>query len=347
MNRVNKLFALIEEKKVDGIIISSYPNIFYFSNFTSEDCILYFTNSKAYLITDSRYTLQAKKEAKGFEVIIRESSYDKELSKLVKGDKILFEDNITYQMYNGFNKSLNVELVPTNIDYLRNIKDQKEIQNIKKACTIASKCYKHILSFVKPNMKEVTIENEILRYMKQLGASKESFDTIVASGKRGALPHGAASNKRVKEGEFVTLDFGCVYKGYCSDITRSFMIGEANKEMKKIYNIVKKAQSLAIKGVKEGVKASEVDKIARDYITSKGYGKYFTHSTGHGVGIVVHDPISISKNSDLILKENMVITIEPGIYIPNLGGIRIEDDVLVTKDGSEVLTKASKKLIKV
>ena len=142
-------------------------------------------------------------------------------------------------------------------------------------------------------------------------------------------------------------DYGCIYGGYCSDITRSFLVGDSNKKLEKVYRIVKEAQEAAIKMVKAGIKASEVDKAARNYIESKGYGKYFTHSTGHGVGIVVHDPISVSSKSDMILQENMVITIEPGIYIPKLGGIRIEDDVLVKKDGYEILTKASKKLYKI
>lgn len=345
MDRLNKLFELVNRLNVEGIIVTSYPNIFYFSKFTSEDCILYVNKSDAYLITDSRYTLQAKKQAKGYKVIIREGMYALELKKLINGGRVLFEENISYSRYSSFSNAINASFIPTNIDYLRMIKDQEEIKAIKKATNIASKCYKHILNFVKPGMKEKTISNEMIRYMKELGASKESFDFIVASGKRGALPHGVASEKKIKEGEFVTLDYGCVYKGYCSDITRSFMVGEASNEMKKIYNIVKKAQELAVKSVKSGVRASEVDKVARDYITSKGYGKYFSHSTGHGVGIEVHDPIAISKNSDLVLEENMVITIEPGIYIPSLGGIRIEDDVLVTKSGCEILTKATKKLI--
>ena len=346
MNRLDRIYALINRLGVDGIIITSFPNIFYFSKFSSEDAILYVSKNKAYLISDSRYTLQAKKEAKGFEIIIRKGSYTNELKELIHGGKVLFEDSISYSRYESFS-SLDCQLTSTNIDYLRNIKDEKEIKYISKACDIASKCYKHILTFIKPGMREKEIENEMISYMKSLGASKESFDIIVASGKRGALPHGAASNKRIKNGEFVTIDFGCIYKGYCSDITRSFMVGESSREMKKIYNVVKKAQKLAIEGIKEGVRASEIDKIARDYIESKGYGKYFTHSSGHGLGIEVHDPISVSKVSDIVLEENMVITIEPGIYIPNVGGIRIEDDVLVTKDGYRVLTKASKKLIKI
>lgn len=235
----------------------------------------------------------------------------------------------------------------TNIDHLRNIKDEKEIKNIKKACDIASKAYKHILDFVKPGMREVEVSNEIESFMKSLGASKVSFDTIVASGIRGSMPHGTASNKIINEGDFVTIDYGCIYGGYCSDITRSFLVGDSNKKLEKVYRIVKEAQEAAIKMVKAGIRASEVDKAARNYIESKGYGKYFTHSTGHGVGIVVHDPISVSSKSDMILQENMVITIEPGIYIPNVGGIRIEDDVLVTKDGCKVLTSACKRLRKI
>lgn len=345
MNRLDKLYELIGRLDVEGIIITNYSNIFYFSKFTSDDCILYINRSNAYLITDSRYTLQAKRQAKGFKVIIRKGGYAGELNKLVKGGKVLFEESMSYERYSAFNNTIDATLTAINIDYLRNIKDIQEINRIKKATKIADKCYKHILAFVRPGMKEITIANEMIRYMKELGASKESFDTIVASGKRGALPHGVASNKIIKSGDFVTLDFGCVYRGYCSDITRSFMVGKASKEMIKIYKIVKQAQINAIKSIKAGMKASDVDKVARDYIESKGYGKYFTHSTGHGLGIEVHDPISVSKYSDMILEENMVITVEPGIYIPELGGIRIEDDVLVKNDGYEVLTKASKKLI--
>lgn len=345
--RIDSLFELVKRMNVEGIIITSYPNVFYFSKFTSEDCVLFINREKAYLITDSRYTLQAKNQAKGFNVIIRTSTYLEELKKLVSGGKVLFEESISYFQYSNFNNGLNATLISTNIDHLRNIKDVKEIANIKKACKIADNCYEYILNFVKPGMKEIEISNEMTSYMKKNGASKESFETIVASGKRGALPHGVASNKVIKDGEFITLDFGCVYKGYCSDITRSFCIGKPNKEMKMIYNIVKKAQSLAIRSIKAGIKASDVDKVARDYIESKGYGKYFTHSTGHGLGIEVHDPISVSKNSNILLEENMVITVEPGIYIPGKGGIRIEDDVLVTKDSYKVLTKATKKLISI
>lgn len=347
MKRIDKLREVLNAKGASGIIVSSFPNIFYFSEFTSEDALVFVTMDNAYLITDSRYTIQAKKEAKDFQIIIFDKGFTPELQKLVSsGSNILFEESISFLRYDSFLKNLGCNLIPINIDYLRNIKDEKEIKCIKKACEIASKTYEHIIDFVKPGMKEIDVANEMIHYMKSLGASKESFETIVASGKRGAMPHGVASNKVICEGDFVTLDYGCIYHGYCSDITRSFLVGE-NAEMIKIYNVVKKAQELACKMVKAGTKVSEVDKAARDYISSKGYGKYFVHSTGHGLGIEVHDPISVSYRSDMVLEENMIITIEPGIYIKGVGGIRIEDDVLVTKDGYKILTKATKKLIKI
>lgn len=347
MNRLDKLFNLVKKLNVDGIVITTYPNIFYYSKFTSEDAILYVTDNEAYIITDSRYTLQSKKQAKGFKVVIRKGSYTNELKSLIKSGRILFEETIPYNMYSSFNNAIEATFTAVNIDELRNVKDEEEIKYIKKAANIASECYLHILSFVKPGMKECEVSNEMIRFMKEKGASKESFEIIVASGKRGALPHGVASEKVIEEGDFVTLDFGCIYKGYCSDITRSFMVGKASDKMIEVYNVVKKAQMLALKKVKAGVKACEIDKVARDYITKKGYGKYFTHSTGHGLGVEVHDPMAISSRNELVLEENMIITIEPGIYIPSLGGIRIEDDVLVTKEGCKILTKATKKLISI
>ena len=348
MKRIEKIREYLNRNNADGIIVDSYANIFYFSKFTSEDALLYITKDNAYLITDSRYTVQAKKEVKGYKIIIRESSYINELKKIVLPEtKVLFENSTSYLNFKLYSDELHVALEAVDIDFLRNIKDEEEIKYIKKACDIASKTYDYIVGFVKPGMKEKDVANEMIHYMKSLGASKESFETIVASGKRGAMPHGTASSKVIKDGDFVTLDYGCIYNGYCSDITRSFLVGSDNNEMIKIYNVVKKAQELAVKSVKAGVKVSQVDKVARDYITSKGYGKYFTHSTGHGLGIEVHDPIAVSSRSDMVLQENMIITIEPGIYIKKLGGIRIEDDVLVTKDGYKILTKATKKLIKI
>ena len=238
-------------------------------------------------------------------------------------------------------------MMSLNIESLKNIKDEDEIARIKKACVIADKCYKHILKFVKVGMKEIEVRNEMLRFMLEQGATKESFDIVVASGERGAMPHGVASKKKIKNGDFVTLDFGCVNDFYCSDITRTFVMGDPGKEMKHIYDVVAEAQLKGLEVIKPGIKAKDVDFACRDFIEKMGYGDYFNHSTGHGLGILVHDCLSISPRSETILKEGMVFTVEPGIYIEGLGGVRIEDDVVVTSDGCEILTKASKKLYKI
>lgn len=349
MERVNRLRKYMRKVNVEAMLISSFPNIYYYSNFSSEDGLLYITLNKCYLLTDSRYTVQAKEECKNFEVITLSKSYSDTILELLDDsvNNIGFEEDIEYNRYKTFNDKFNRNMISLNIEPLRNIKDENEIDRIRKACNIASKCYNHILKFVKVGMREKEVRNEMLRYMLELGASKESFDIIVASGKRGAMPHGVASDKKIKEGDFVTLDFGCVKDFYCSDITRTFVMGKPNKKMLEIYEIVKEAQQKGLDVIKPGIKASAVDKACRDFIEKMGYGEYFTHSTGHGLGILVHDSLAISPRSDIVLKEGMVFTVEPGIYIEGLGGVRIEDDVVVTSDGCEVLTKASKRLCKI
>ena len=345
-DRILKLREYMKKESLDAIIITSFANIYYYSGFTSEDGLLFITMDKAYLLTDSRYTVQASNECKNMKVITITRSYSNSLKSILSDSikKIGFEESLPFVRYQAFKEILNLEMASLNIESLKNIKDEIEIKKIKKACAIADKCYRHILKFIKVGMRECEVRNEMLSYMLSLGASKESFDIIVASGKRGAMPHGVASNKRIKEGDFVTLDFGCINNFYCSDITRTFVMGKPKREMLEIYEIVKEAQLRGIEAVKPGIKAKEIDLACRDFIEEMGYGEFFTHSTGHGLGILVHDNLSISPRSETILKEGMVFTIEPGIYIEGLGGVRIEDDVVVTKDGCEVLTKASKKL---
>ncbi len=350
MTRINKLRKYLKKVNVEGILISNFSNIYYYSNFSSEDGLLLVTMDKCYLLTDSRYTVQANNECDQFEIITITRSYSESLKELLKDSNIInlgFEEDLPFNRYNAFNNKLEKNMVALNIESLKNIKDESEILKIKKACSIADKCYKHILKFVKVGMKEIEVRNEMLRFMLQQGASKESFEIIVASGTRGAMPHGVASNKKIKNGDFVTLDFGCVNDFYCSDITRSFVVGQPKKEMLEIYEIVKEAQQKGLDAVRPGIKAKDVDFACRNYIEKMGYGDCFTHSTGHGLGILVHDTLAISPNSDIILKEGMVFTVEPGIYIEGLGGIRIEDDVVVTSEGCEVLTKASKKLYQI
>lgn len=348
MKRIVRLRKFMEKNNVEALLISNFSNIYYYSNFSSEDGLVLVTRKDLYLLTDSRYTIQANKECQDAKVITITKSYSETLSSLLDGiNNLGFEENLEFNRYNAFKDKLQINMYPLNLEHLKNIKDEEEILKIKKACKIADKCYKHILKFIKVGMKEIEVRNEMLRFMLSEGASKESFDIIVASGVRGSMPHGVASSKKIKEGDFVTLDFGCVNDFYCSDITRTFVMGNPKKEMLEIYEIVKEAQQKGLDVIRPGIKAKEVDFACRDYIEKMGYGEYFTHSTGHGLGILVHDALAISPRSETILKEGMVFTVEPGIYVDGLGGVRIEDDVVVTKDGCEVLTKSSKKLIKV
>ena len=225
------------------------------------------------------------------------------------------------------------------------IKDDFEIKQIQKAADIVDETYEHILKWVKPGMTENEVNNEMEMFMRSKGATCSSFDTIVASGHRGALPHGVASNKVIEEGDMITLDFGALYEGYVSDITRTFAIGEPKEEMKKIYNIVLESQLAALEQIKPGMTGKEADSIARDIISSYGYGEQFGHSLGHGIGLEVHEGPALSQKSDIVLEENMCVTLEPGIYVEGLGGVRIEDDVLVTKNGLQRFTKSTKDLI--
>jgi Xaa-Pro aminopeptidase len=227
------------------------------------------------------------------------------------------------------------------------VKDKDEIANITKACEISDIAFERILNIVKPGVREQELRAELEYQMMMLGSEKPAFETIIASGYRSALPHGVASSKKIKKGDFVTFDFGATVNGYVSDITRTIVVGKATPKQKKIYSIVLKAQKAGIRKMKAGVLGKTVDNVCRKIITDAGYGKNFGHGTGHGIGFYVHVGPSLSTMSTDKLKPNNVITVEPGIYISGWGGVRIEDDVLITKTGNRVLNKAEKKLLEV
>jgi Xaa-Pro aminopeptidase len=231
------------------------------------------------------------------------------------------------------------------VEKLRLLKSVEEIEKIRRAAEISDAAFDFIQQVIRPGVTELEISNELEHFMKRKGASRGAFSFIVASGHRGALPHGVASEKIIEKGDMVTLDFGAVYEGYCSDITRTLAVGEVNPKLIEIYNIVRNALQLTLKHLKVGMTGKEVDAIARDYIAEKGYGDYFGHGLGHGIGLNIHEDPFFSKNSEELLQTGMVVTIEPGIYIPELGGIRIEDDVLMKEDGIEILTHSPKELI--
>jgi Xaa-Pro aminopeptidase len=225
------------------------------------------------------------------------------------------------------------------------IKTSSEIKILKEAAAIADAAFKHILDFLRPGISELDVSNELEFFMRKQGATSSSFDIIVASGLRSALPHGVATDKIIEKGDFVTLDYGAYYNGYVSDITRTLAVGKPSEELINIYDIVLEAQLRGMAGIKPGMTGREADALTRNLIEEKGYGQYFGHSTGHGIGLEVHEGPALSFRSDIILEPGMAVTVEPGIYLPGVGGVRIEDDTIVTIDGNEALTHSTKELI--
>ncbi|ADL51664.1 M24 family metallopeptidase [Clostridium cellulovorans] len=349
--RLNNLRKKTKEKNLDAVLLVGDYNRNYITGFTGDESYALITGDKAYFITDSRYAEQGKQQVKGFEILQYSTPLAKYLSNLLEElavKNLGFEDNVlSYNQYETFKNAFNCELVPLKgmVEELRLIKDSVEIQNIREAAKIADLGFSHMLNYIKLGMTEKQIALELEFFMRKQGASSTSFNTIVASGVRSALPHGVASDKVIEANEIITMDFGCIYNGYCSDMTRTIAIGKPDGKIIDIYNVVLEAQTRALKEIKEGVTGQYLDKIARDYIIDKGYGKYFGHGLGHGVGVEIHEEPRLNPTSTTIMKAGMIITDEPGIYIPDLGGVRIEDLILVTEDGCEVLSKSPKELI--
>ncbi|WP_066365722.1 M24 family metallopeptidase [Neobacillus fumarioli] len=351
MGKLEKLRAAFEANGIDGILISRPFNRRYISNFTGTSGVVLISSDQAQFITDFRYIEQASKQCEGFEIIKFSDTIPQEVARQVKKlgiQKLGFEeDYISFASYKVYDKEIEAELVPVSgvIEKLRLIKTDAEIKIIKEAADIADAAFKHILDFIRPGITELEVANELEFFMRKSGAVSSSFDTIVASGYRSALPHGVASEKVIEKGDMVTLDYGANYKGYVSDITRTIAVGEPDSKLKAIYEIVLEAQLRGMEGIKPGMTGKQADALTRDYISEKGYGEYFGHSTGHGIGLEVHEGPSLSMKSELVLEPGMIVTCEPGIYIPGLGGVRIEDDVLITKGHNEALTHSAKELI--
>lgn len=351
MGKLDKLRTVIKENKLDGFLITSSINRRYITNFTGTAGVVLVTEQDALLITDFRYIEQANKEVTAFKVVEHKQPIGLEIADQLKAlgvEQLGFEkDDLTYGVYEQYSKDIDAKLIPTSglVEKLRLIKTEDEINILKEAAKIADAAFDHILTYIKPGVKEIDVSNELEFFMRKQGATSSSFDIIVASGYRSALPHGVASDKLIQNGELVTLDFGALYKGYCSDITRTVAVGEITDELNEIYHTVLEAQIRGVEGIKAGVTAKQADSFTRDYIKEKGYGEYFGHSTGHGIGLEVHEGPGLSFRSNQVLEEGMVVTVEPGIYVPGVGGCRIEDDTVVTKDGNERLNFAPKELI--
>lgn len=351
MTRLQKIKALLAEQNLDAMYITHLPNIRYLSGFSGSSAFLIITKNTDYFITDFRYKEQSAEQVKGFTILVNYNTTD-EIKKIFAAEKFKaagFES--THMTVNGLEtlKSLfpdvNFVSQKESIEQFTMEKTPDEIAKIRKAIEITDKTFSKMLEFIKPGMTELEVSAEITYTQKKLGAEKDSFDPIVASGWRSALPHGIASGKKIETGDMVTLDFGCVYDGFCSDMTRTIAVGNPSDEMKKIYGIVLDAQVLACNAAKAGMNSKKLDSLARDYIKEKGYGEKFGHGLGHGLGIEVHELPGLSPRMEMNLLENSVVTIEPGIYVEGLGGVRIEDDILLNNTGCEILNKSRKELI--
>lgn len=332
----------IAELGVDAIISIAPQTRLWYTGFSSTDGKMVFTKDEAILYVDARYFEKASNEVTTATVKLLNPESIKTLHEYGFKTVGIESNYVTLDEQKTISTQFKVDDFKTfNGQSLRIKKSREEINFIKKACEISLLAIADTIKAVKPGMTEIEVRNILSDNQYKHGGDKDSFDAIVVSGKRGSLPHGNPTDKIIEDGDLVTIDFGCMHKGYCSDITRTFHVGNVTDEkILDIEKVLREAQRLGKLAVKPGVTTLEVDKVCRDYITSKGYGEYFAHSTGHGLGIDVHElpNVSQSKAYEVTLEPGMIITVEPGIYIPGVGGIRVEDDVLVTKEGHEVLS---------
>jgi Xaa-Pro aminopeptidase len=354
MTNYERVEAILDEKNIDAILVSDGYNMRYISGFTGATGYLFISKNVRKLFTDSRYTVAAKAQAPDFDVEIVDGgrNYAALINNAIEADgvkKLGFEaNNFSYAQYESFKKSLKAkELVPVGNDLslLRVKKTEEEIANLRQAEHIGDIAFNEILSHIKPGVTELEIAAKIEYIMKCNGAEKLSFETIVAAGINGSKPHAEPGNYKIQSGDLVTMDFGCVYNGYCSDMTRTVCVGKANAKQREIYDIVLKAQTAVIDTLKPGMKGKEYDKIARDIIADAGYGEYFGHGLGHSVGLEIHEDPRFSVSEERIIEAGTIITVEPGIYIPDFGGVRIEDMLVLTEDGCEDFAHSRKDLI--
>ncbi len=338
-------------KKLDGILITDPYNIRYISGYQGEG-MLFYTAKEQYILTDSRYVEQAAIESPAFVCVdIGKEGYAKTLHALLPGTSFIlgFEDlHISYHTFSG----LKQELVHTvwaelsdAVNQLRMIKTEEEIEAILMAEHIGDLAFSHMLHDISPGITEKEIALELEYFMKQHGAESLSFDTIAASGPNSSMPHAIPTDRRIASGDFLTMDFGCRYMGYCSDMTRTVGIGTLSAKQETIYDIVLNAQQAAIAAIRPGMACNEIDGIARSVIRDAGYGNYFGHGLGHSVGLFIHEEPRFSPKCTTILKPGMVLTVEPGIYLPGQFGVRIEDVIVVTEHGCRNLTSSEKKLL--
>ncbi len=352
IKNLQKLLA--EQGKGYCALIISPENRKYFTGFPASDGFLLVSGDRAVFITDGRYIEAAEKQITNCEVALLGKTYP-QIAKILgeMGCKNLLVEStrMTLSTYNSLKGVLKKVAISTDttldtlINTIRSVKTDFEVQNIVKAQKIAENAFNHILKFIKTGVTEKEIALELDFYMLRNGGEALSFETIAISGKNSSMPHGVPSDKIIENGDFITMDFGTVINGYHSDMTRTVAVGFATDEMKNVYNAVLNAQQNCLANLKAGLSCKDGDEFARSVIKNAGYGQYFTHSTGHGVGVEIHEFPNLSPASDSVLQIGNIVTVEPGIYIPEKFGVRIEDMALITESGCENLTTAPKELI--
>ncbi len=363
--RVFAARAGMEKAGLDAMLITDPVNVTWLTDFKSTNATVLLTKNEGFLLTDFRYIEAAEKNKAGLTPILTDRSFTVfDFINKVKPKNIgVEEEYITFSFFKEICEKLNnvslesvlagssaddrpyIRPVGNIIKDLRMVKDEYEKDCLRKAEAIGDEAFTHILSLLKPGISELEVAMELEFFMRRAGAEGTSFDTIAVSGVKSSMPHGEPSDKRIADGEFLTMDYGCKYRGYCSDMTRTVAFGMVSDEMNKVYEIVKEAQQTTVDAVCAGKPAKEIDRIARDIIKYYGYGECFGHGLGHGVGLEIHEAPTENPASVEVLAADMAVTVEPGIYLPGRFGVRIEDLVLVTDTGCEVLSSSNKELI--
>lgn len=350
--RLKSLRKMMKLRNAEALLVTNRISYIYMSGFTGTSAFLLISENRAVLLTDFRYAEQAAAQAPDYEIVQYSGSHFDEINRIIEKDgiqRMSFEEhNMTYAGYSEYANKLKIsEFQPFGqvIEELRRIKDASEIELIQKAVDIADDVFTHILKYIKPGVSELELAAEMEHHMRRLGATGTSFETIIASGRRASMPHGVASGKKIEAGDIITLDFGALYKCYCSDMTRTVFLGKPDSELERIYKIVLEANLKGIDAVKSGSIGKDVDAKVRSFISESGFGSNFGHGLGHGVGLEIHEDPTLSMRGDIELKDSMVVTVEPGIYVAGLGGVRIEDMAVVSGSKADILTKSTKELI--
>lgn len=351
---LSTVFSSVLKSESEAVIISSEVNRFYFTGFAASDGFLVITKSDSVFFTDSRYI-----EAAGNKISVCRTELFKSMKETLlpyfenNGITTLYteSENLTVSMFEGFKKAFpfcTVKALPETEEVMgakRSVKTELEVEKIVTAQRIAEKAFDHILGYIKPGVTDKEIALELEYFMLRNGADGLSFETIAVSGKNSSMPHGVPTQKKVEDGDFITMDYGALFEGYHSDMTRTVAVGKISDEQKKVYDTVLNAQKASLEVLKPGLLCSDADKAARDVIAVAGYGEFFGHGTGHGVGVEIHELPSVSPRSGATLEPGNIVTVEPGIYLPGKFGVRIEDMALINENGSRNLTNAPKELI--